>query len=259
MGIFSKLGGHRNDPIDTKAREHVRRAQLYHNEKQTRAAIDEYKRALSLDSKPGDAHYGLGRCYHDLARDANMRARGNIYFKAGLEQLDLAITELEIAVRDQPEAADANISLALAYDNRGRLEDAERFYRKAIALDPDGLDGLDAHCNLALLLWMRGLGWAGLKEFPGWATVDRESPLMQAALAEADEGIALGERLVLKHPECLPSLIDQHRRYAEWCTKCMWGQRASEHVQAILRLDPKDAEARKWLAKAEKNTGRKLL
>jgi tetratricopeptide (TPR) repeat protein len=186
-----------------------------------------------------------------------MRARGNIYFKAGLEELDLAIAELEIAVRDQPDAADANISLGLAYDNRGRLEDAERFYRKAIALDPDGLDGLDAHCNLALLLWMRGLGWAGLTDFPEWAASDRESPLVQAAFAEADKGIALGERVVLKHPGYLRSLIDQHRRYAEWCTQCMWGQRAIEHVEAILRLDPEDAEAREWLVKAGKNAGQK--
>lgn len=253
MGTFDKVSGRRDDPVVALAQQHVERAQQHHAAGRVRDAMNEYQQALSLHAACTDAHYGLGRCYHDLARDANRRAGGGLYFSAGLDELDRAIAELEIVVRQQPEAADAFLGLGHACDNRARLDDAERHYRRAIALDPEGMDGADAHFNLALLLYMRALGWAGLLRFPEWVVIDRDSPLLQSAFAEAERGISVGERVIIQYPEYKPNLVQQHRRCAEWCTRCLWESRAIEHYQAVLRLDPENAEVRGWLIKAGHN------
>jgi tetratricopeptide (TPR) repeat protein len=258
MGIFDKVGTRRDDPVVATARQHVARAEQHHEAGRVRDAVNEYQQALSLHAECWDAHWGLGRCYHDLAGDANRRAGGGIYFSAGLDELDRAIAELEIVVREQPEAADAFLVLGHACDNRGRLEDAERFYRRAIALDPEGMDGADAHFNLALLLYMRAIGWAGLPGVPK-GVIDLDSPLLPSAFTEAERGIAVGERVAAKYPEYKPSLVRQHRRYAGWCMQRGWGKTAIEHYQAVLRLDPDNAEARAWLLKAEGEVGHKLL
>jgi len=149
--------------------------------------------------------------------------------------------------------------LGLACDNAARLEQAERCYREAIRLDPDGMDGADGYFNLSLLLYMRAIGWAGLRQFPGFIQVSVGDPALEAAFAEAERGVALGQRIVQRDRSFLPNLIQAHHRLGQWYDRHLQGSRAIPHFQALLQLDPSDSDARAWLERAEKNTGQKLL
>lgn len=259
MGLFDRIRGRRDEEAAMLARKHVDRGRDCQQGGELGEALQEYRKAVKLDPNCADAYYGLGRCCHGLAREENQRAGGTIYFRAGLGHLAQAAAAFEQAAGLQPQAADVCFNLALVYDNAARLEDAERCYRKAIQLDPDGMDGADAHFNLSLLLYMRAIGWAGLKQFPGHFSVSMGDPALEMAFAEAEKGIALGERIVQHDRAFLPNLIQAHRRLGEWYSKHLQGSRAIPHFQAILRLDPRDSQAREWLTLAEKNTGQKLL
>jgi eukaryotic-like serine/threonine-protein kinase len=60
---------------------------------------------------------------------------------------DLALQEYQRALQLDPRNADADIGLALSYDNAGRTADAEAAFRKAIALRPDSWDGYNQLAN----------------------------------------------------------------------------------------------------------------
>jgi len=252
MGIFDRLAGRRDDEATRRALEHVQRGNALQHADRPQDGLREYLEAIQLDPKCADAQYGLGRCYHSLAQAENERAGGIIYFRAGLDNLSRAIAAFEETVRLQPSAADTHLNLGLAYDHASRLEDAERSYRRAISLDPDGMDGADGHFNLALLLYMRARGWAGLKQFPAYSVSNFGDPTLQQAFAEAEKAIALGERICQRDPSFLPNLILAHRRTAKWYSDYVQGEKAIEHYRAILRLNPQDTEAQEWLAKAER-------
>ena len=252
MGLFDKVADRRDDDATRRARECVARGDDLRNAGQTREALAEYLRAVEFDPNCADAQFGLGGCYHQLAREENGLAGGTIYFRAGLENLTLAVAAFEVAANLQPDSADTQLKLGLAHDNASRLEEAERCYRRAIELDPDGMDGADAHFNLALLLYMRARGWAGLKEFPPYAATRAGDPLAQEAFAEAETAAAVGEKAYLRNPDYLSNLIMVHRRTAKWYRDYLQGAKALEHYRAILRLDPSDAEAKEAVAEAER-------
>lgn len=259
MGIFDKIRGRRDSESALRARDLVRRGEALQHEGLIGEALRVLQQANQLDPENADAYYGLGRCYHHFARDENERAGGTIYFKAGLEFLDKAIAVYERLLLVEPGAADALLCLGLAYDNRSRLGEAERCYREAIRRDPSGMDGADAHMNLALLLYMRAIGWAGLTQTPGFSAVELGDAAVEAAFVMGQRGIEIGERIVKAAPGYLPNLLNAHRQLGRWLDRSMQGGRAVEHFQAIIRLSPADQEAREWLAQAERNTGRKLL
>lgn len=255
MGIFDSLKGRREGEASMRAKEHVKRCEALQHAGRMQEALQEAREAVKLDPACADAYYGLGRCYHYFARAENQRAGGNIYFSAGLENLDRAISAFEEVVRLQPRAADGHINLALAYDNCSRLVDAERCYREAIRLDPDGLDGADACGNLALLLYYRALGWAGLKQFPRFYETVIGDPALEAAFAMAEKEIHIRENVVRRNPNYVPDLIRARRRLGGWYNRFLQGNRALEQFQAILRLDPSDQEAREFVTLAERNQG----
>lgn len=93
-----------------------------------------YERALEIDPAHADTHVNLGRLLHD-AGDA---AAAELHYRDALEA---------------GPSATAAFDLAIALEDQGRLGEAGRAYRRAIALDPDFID---AHYNLAMLLEKRG-------------------------------------------------------------------------------------------------------
>ncbi|MCL4748468.1 MAG: tetratricopeptide repeat protein, partial [Burkholderiaceae bacterium] len=145
---------------DDRPRQYVLVGRAHEDRGLLPEALQAYEAALRINANYPDALYGQGRSLHGMARLVNAKAGGSIYFKAGLDLLDDAIRTFERLIRIDP-AADAYLNLALAYDNRSRLADAEAAYLNAIRIDPDGEDGCDARFNLALLYFMRAKGAAG--------------------------------------------------------------------------------------------------
>jgi protein O-mannosyl-transferase len=135
---------------DDRLRQFVEAGRALQNQGRFPEALQAYEAALRIDANYPDALYGRGGSLHAMARLVNAKAGGSIYFMAGLDLLDDAIRCYEHLVRIDP-AADAYLALALAYDNRSRLDDAETAYLKAIRIAPEGQDGCDARFNARCL------------------------------------------------------------------------------------------------------------
>ena len=250
MGLFDKIKGRRDDDAVLKAREHVKRCEQYQHAGRISEALAEAKAAVRLDPESADGYYGMGRCHHAIARAENERAGGNIYFLAGLENLEQAIIAYRRVIALQPAAADGFLSLGLASDNACRADDAEKFYKEAIRLDPNGLDGIDARFNLGLLLHMQAIGWAGMKAFPNSFRLSVTDTRLARSFELAEEGIRLGEQRLQRDPDYLSELVQKHNIVAGWYVRVKRGDRATEHYRAILRLSPNDSEANKHVQKA---------
>jgi hypothetical protein len=248
-----------NTVFPKEAREHVLRCLACQSEGRFEDGLSEAQAALQLEPANADAYYGLGRCHHELARQANRRAGGNIYFSAGLEQLNGAIGAFQQVVRLQPNMPDGFLNLGLACDNACRLDEAERYYREAIRLDPSGIDGADACWNLALMLRMRATDCAGKNHFPELISFYYPNADLKAAFSTAEMAIEIAERTVASNPDYKKALIAMHRALGHWYQDTLLGEDAIPHFQAVLKLKPQDVEATEWLQLAEKNTGRKLL
>ena len=252
MNIFDKVKWRRDDSSVQRAKEHVKRCEEYQRAGRILDALREAEEAVRLDPKNADGFYGLGRCNHALARAENERANGNIYFRAGLECLQRAIASYQKVVTLQPTAADGFLSLGLACDNACRLEEAEKHYMEAIRLDPGGLDGIDARGNLALLLHMQAIGWAGQKQFPGSLQLSADDPRLKRSFDLAEEGIRLSEQHLQNDPGYRPEVIQKHRIVAGLYDRVKREDRALLHYQTILRYIPGDPKAIERLNAAER-------
>jgi serine/threonine-protein kinase len=94
---------------------------------------EEYcKRAAELNSQLPAVYVTLGRVHN------------------GKGQRNLALEELQHALKLEPGSADALLGLAGVYDGMGRTQEAEDAYKKAAALRPDHLDG---HYELAVFYY----------------------------------------------------------------------------------------------------------
>jgi serine/threonine-protein kinase len=133
--------------------------QNYHKPEDVENAINVLKRALELDPSYALAYAGLGEAYWrkydtsheiswlDSAREACGRAvkldtklaaahicLGTLASRTG--HYDKAVEEFQRAVGKEPGNDDAYRGLASAYEDLGKLPDAERTYRRAIELHP---------------------------------------------------------------------------------------------------------------------------
>jgi tetratricopeptide (TPR) repeat protein len=251
MSIFDKVRSRRDDTSVQHAKEHVKRGEEYQHAGRFPEALREAEEAVRLDPNNADGYYGLGRCNHALARADNERAHGNIYFRAGLDNLDRAIVAYRKVVALQPTAADGFLSQGLACDNACRLEEAEKNYMEAIRLDPVGLDGIDARGNLALLLHMQAIGWAGQKEFPNSLRLSLDDPRLARSFDLAEESIRLAEQRLQRDSGYLSEVIQKHKIVAGLYDRIQRQDRALLHYQAILRLNPGDSKAIERLKGAE--------
>ncbi len=260
MGIFGNLKGRRDDETKRLVSEYTARGREYIRVGKYSEGLAELEKAIKLDPNCADAYYSKGFAYQDLARAENQRAGGNIYFSAGQEYLQQAINAFKETTRIQPNAADAHYTLGLAYDNLCQFEEAERCYRNAIRIDPEGIDGADAYFNLSLMMYMKAIGWLGLKQTPGFFMLVGEQYVQRdEAIQIAEKGIEICEKLVLTKPQFMPDLVKHHRRLANWLDRAGKGSEAIIHFQRVWQLAPGDPEVREWLTLAEKNTGRKLI
>ena len=78
------------------------------------------------------------------------------------------------------------------------------------------MDGADACGNLALLLFNRALGWAGLKRFPGFFVTVIGDPTLEAAFAMAEQEIHLRENIAKKSKGYVPDVV--------WPSYFLWSE-----------------------------------
>jgi tetratricopeptide (TPR) repeat protein len=110
--------------------------------------------------------------------------------------IELAIPQLLKALKGQPNNPEYNGNLAYAYHEKGALEEAQRYYRKALALDPDYGNALfNQH---ALLLDGKDMGQAieNLQRALRVNPVDADACYMLGVLLDYS-GDELGARALL--------------------------------------------------------------
>jgi type IV pilus biogenesis/stability protein PilW len=131
-----------------------------------------------------------------------------------LEQRNLpaAMKELLTASKLDPENPEIDVVLGLAYQNRGDLEAAERYFRDAIRKKSDYAD---AHNDLGIVLSLQGRGDEAIREFeiaaadvlyttPEWAYFNMgEEYRRRKELAKAEamyrKAIVLNDRYVMPY------------------------------------------------------------
>ncbi|MBI4536262.1 MAG: zinc ribbon domain-containing protein [Ignavibacteriae bacterium] len=111
----------------------LRLANLFHDSAREDAslfsrAIDAYKKYLSLRPDDPDARVDLGICYFELARFDSANA-GRL--------LGMAVSEMEATFKNHPKHQAAAFNLGIVNLYSGKLEDSNRWFRKAIDLDPN--------------------------------------------------------------------------------------------------------------------------
>src|SRR5690242_6727431 len=80
-----------------------------------------------------------------------MYEKGKAHFNAG--QLGLAVNEFQAARAETPRSVEVLNALAATYDGLRRFDLADRYYKEAIALDPQSTQTLN---NIAYSLILRG-------------------------------------------------------------------------------------------------------
>jgi tetratricopeptide (TPR) repeat protein len=162
-------------------------ANLYFEGGQIDEAIGEYQESLRLDPRSAPTHYNLGIA---------LSVRG---------RRDEAVSAFEAALGIDPDYAQAHNNLGAVLHVLGRTVPAMDHYRRAITLRPDNIE---ARGNLGLLLSAQGRTAEALGVLRSALSLSSDfAPALaglawirataaDAALRNAEEAIALGERAV---------------------------------------------------------------
>lgn len=116
---------------------------------------------------------------------ANDAAVANMNLGAGYLQqgrLDLAVERLQRALAQNPRLVLAHSTIALAYDQLGDFEQAERHFLRATQLDPGSGAAANAY---AVFLCSRQNRWADARPYFRRAVADTNYPTPEAALTNA--------------------------------------------------------------------------
>jgi type IV pilus assembly protein PilF len=109
---------------------------------------------------------------------ANMNL-GAGYLRQG--RYDLAVERLERALKQNPKLADAHSTIAIAYDQLGMPEEAEKHYRRATQLEPDNAAAANSY---AVFLCLHNR-WPDAEPFFKRAADNRSYTTPEAALTNA--------------------------------------------------------------------------
>jgi TonB family protein len=133
----------------TSPKLHYSLAELYSSDVQYERAIEEYKQALTLDSSYVEAYIGLGESY----------AATDLYEEA------IAAYKLGLAASvNAPPGFSEMLSIHIGYTylKLGRDEDAAEAFKRAVAINPDSVEG---HYNLGLTYLKTGDKQSAMNEY----------------------------------------------------------------------------------------------
>lgn len=174
-------------------------------------AVDSFEKAIDINPDYAIAHDNLGIA---LLRLENIEEALVHFTKA--KQLNADVKSLEnFAMRLLPEYAEVYIYAGSLFAQKGKVDEATYYLRKAVELKPDLPQ---AHYWFALILYQQSY---------------------------LDEAIIHFAEVV----QLQPDNIEAHRKLAEIFTKKGNIFHALEHYQEILRIDPSNQEVRKIITK----------
>jgi tetratricopeptide (TPR) repeat protein len=120
---------------ETFPKAYVQLGVFYVQEGRLDEAIQQYKKALSINPRYDEAHNNLGF----------------VYINKGM--FDEAIEELETTLTINPNLMEAHINLGLVYSKKGMPSEAIEEYKKALKINPDYAK---AHNNLSVRYYYMG-------------------------------------------------------------------------------------------------------
>jgi tetratricopeptide (TPR) repeat protein len=199
---------------------HYNLGNVLNDQHETDEAIAEYQKAIELDPRFGWPHDGLGTA---------LRAQG---------KTDEAIAEYKKAIELDPRDATTHYSLGVALSDQHKTEEAIAEYKKAIELDPR--DALP-HNYLGNALSDQGQTAEAIAEYRKAIELDPRYELPHnnlgnalsdpaEAIAEYRKAIELDPRYALPHNNLGEALREQHKT----------GEAIAEYRKAIA-LDPRYA------------------
>jgi tetratricopeptide (TPR) repeat protein len=225
--------------------------------------VELMRRALSDDPRVANRVYNIAFAFHNGAAGRNQAAGGNqLYYSAGLSELDSAIAVMELLTGPPHERADVWYLFGMFLDHRCEFERAIAAYKRAADLEPDSPDACDALGNLGILYFHRGRGELGITDSSSeklrmYSTSN--NPDYDMAEEAFLKVISVSAKAMARDPNCRNALINAHRLLREIYTERLQGTKAIEHCLQLHRISPDDKDAIQWLRQAEKNTGEKLL
>ena len=152
MGFLSKFFGNKEDDHDycfEQGKTLILKGNLD-------GGIKLFRKAMILCPHISNKIYNVAYKLHAGAKSKNKAAGGSIYFSDGIAELKAAIAIIELLSEFKPDDAAIWFKLGELYDNHSYLDKAVKAYERAVDLDPEGLDGVEALHNLKILYSNQG-------------------------------------------------------------------------------------------------------
>ena len=134
---------------------HYNLAGVYHEKGMRDKAIEEYRRAIAVNSMNAKAHQKLGEIFDSLGRR------------------DEASNEYKTAMALDPDFAEPHINLGVIYYDEKMTDEAIAEYKKAIEIDPDSVE---AYNNLGGIYYERGMKAAAVFSYQKALQIDPDHP-----------------------------------------------------------------------------------
>lgn len=224
----------------THAAVHYWLGRFYLEDRALEDASKEFKEATRLAPQDEHAFVSLGHVYLRMekekeALDAYLQANklspkiaavhagmGNIYYRQ--KSFDKAQKEYEAAIAIDPSLTEARYNLGLIYEKKGEISKAVKQWQAMIEADPNESRARE---KLARVYFLGGEYLDAAREYATLSQVKQSSPDIFLALGESQVLLAAN----LSNPKERQQLIAM----------------AIQAFQRTIELDPKNAQARKYL------------
>jgi len=126
------------NPNDIQAKAYL--AEIHSAQYKLGGAENEFKKILEKNPNNAMAHNGLGMVYYRRTTSSDMTFRGNTenYYNKALQ-------EFSFAVKNDPNYYQAYDNSGKILFDAGRLDDAEKYFKKALEIRPDYSESVENH------------------------------------------------------------------------------------------------------------------
>jgi tetratricopeptide (TPR) repeat protein len=246
--------------------------EIYYRRNEIARAIEMYEQAIALDSTLVRARGNLGICYMLKERIPEARAQfekvkqldpedqGASYYLDQLDQptpenLSEALKQAREGVKEMPQDPQAHLRLAMALEETGQLDEAQREFAAVVSLMPGHAEAL---FHLGAIREAKG----DIQEAMAWyrraIAGDPENPLYHTALANAlirigqwDSAARELEKVVAVTPDDATARVN----LAVYYQKLGRQGEVEKHLLEALRVEPRNTVARYNLALHYRKTG----